>query len=98
VKVGLVDNQSKLSEMAFQKGENIFGVVFPFYVILKLSGMFPKSFQGEIRLGVFKTKWHDKVISLVAGMVLLCVILQQTLQPYEKFNKSMLLTSGWQIR
>lgn len=84
--------------MAPRAEQNIFTVIFPFYVIVKLFGMFPVSFDGEPRLGVFKIKWYDKMLSLMAVVIMVCVTLIHVFNPIERFNKSELVISGWQIR
>lgn len=85
-------------EMASRKDQNIFTVTFPFYVIFKVFGMFPASFAGESRLGVFKVKWYDKIVSLMAFAIMVCVTLIHIFYPIKKFNKSILVITGWQIR
>lgn len=84
--------------MASRKEQNIFTVVIPFYVILKIFGMFPVSFDGEARLGVFKAKWHDKIVSLMAFGITVCVTAMHIYFPIGKLNNSILVISGWQIR
>lgn len=84
--------------MASRKDHNIFTVIFPFYVIFKAFGLFSASFDGKSRLGQFKVKWYDKIISLMAFVVMVCVTLIYIYNPIEKFNESALVITGWQLR
>lgn len=78
--------------------QNIFTVIFPFYVTAKSFGMFPASFTGDPRQGIFTVKWYDKILSLTALGIMVCVTFVQILNPIKSFNKSVLVINGWQIR
>ena len=42
--------------------KNIFQVVRPFYYFLRVFGLFPCSFDGDIRHGIFSFKIRDKIV------------------------------------
>ena len=84
--------------MAARKDQNIFTVIYPFYVALKLFGMFPASLDGKTQLGLFKVKCGDKISSLVALIVMLSMTMIHIFNPTKKFSESLLVLTGWQAR
>lgn len=61
--------------MPLNKGQNILTVVFPFYIVLKIFGMFPVSFDGNPKFGIFRVNWYDRITSAVALIILICISL-----------------------
>jgi hypothetical protein len=84
--------------MATRKDQNIFTVIFPLYAIFKALGMFPASLEGKPQLGIFKVKSCDKVVSLMAFGIMVCVTVFHIFNPIQKFNESILVITGWQVR
>lgn len=87
-----------IHEMSVRRDQNIFTVIFPFYVVVKLFGMFPLSFDGEPRFGVFKVKWCDKILSLIALVIMVGVTIMHSCNRIKMTHDSELLIKGWQIR
>lgn len=65
--------QSKISIEAFNM-ENIFTTSKPILVFAKFLGLFPMTFIGPDRKGVFKVMWHDVLSSCISIGSLLCLV------------------------
>lgn len=84
--------------MLSKKDQNIFVAVWPLYCALKVTGMFPLSFDGTPKLGIFKTKWLDGFITVIAFLVLLSLNFINIFRLFKKTNEKSLVVNGWQVR
>lgn len=60
--------------------------------------MFPVSFDGEPSLGVFKVKWYDKILSVIAMVIMAGVAIMHAYYPIRSFNDTNVVVNGSQIR
>lgn len=84
--------------MSTKKELNIFTVTYPFYLALKLFGMFPLSYDGGSQLGIVKVKCIDMVSPVAAIGIMIGVMLAHSYYPFSSFNTSTLVLNGWQLR
>jgi hypothetical protein len=66
--------------------ENVFTAFKPFYLLSKLIGTFPMTFQGQAKNGNFKTKLFDAVYSIISCCAIFFMI-------YMKFSSDNLVRS-----
>lgn len=74
--------------------ENIFDAVKPFYYISKLFGMFPSSYEGDIK-GRFKTRWSDIAASCCSLSILIVFIALSLFVVETPSSASNLLSQLW---
>lgn len=77
--------------------ENIFTAAQPFYLLSKVMGLFPMSFEGPIEKGNFKVKWHDVIYSLFSLTVPISLIAFNLLAEVTQVSSSALLSDIWVI-
>jgi hypothetical protein len=73
---------------------NVFTVFHPFYLILKLVGVFPKSFVGPVEKGLLKTKCLDVIPPILVILWILYLIHEVTTGSHI-INESLILMVAW---
>lgn len=81
---------------SFDKMENIFTAVRPFYILTKVLGLFPKSFVGTHKNGFLKLKWHGVAYSCLS-LSLLALLFLINIFFDEPSSSSELLSKLWRI-
>lgn len=75
--------------------ENIFTSVQPFYVLAKVLGTFPMSFDGPACKGLFKVKWHDLTVSALLFAFLLTLSFLKISLADSFIVESVVLQEAW---
>lgn len=78
--------------------ENIFTVVKPFYILAKVLGLFPMSYEGLTNKGKLTFKWRDAIpacLSLALQVTLLVMVLKFADEPA---SSSTLINQIWIIQ
>lgn len=77
--------------------ENIYTTVKPFYLLAKVMGTFPMTFEGQATRGVLKTKWHDVLLSIIAVLILIAfIVTKYNMETVIKVESSMLVRA-WDL-
>lgn len=73
--------------------DNVYTIVKPFYILSKVLGTFPLSFDGPPQKRFLVTKWYDVVTPLILpGISILLIVLNALL-----INDNEVLYSVWRI-
>lgn len=73
--------------------DNVYTIVKPFYILSKVLGIFPLSFDGPPQKGFFITKWYDVITPLILpGTSILLIALSALLG-----NETEMLFGVWRI-
>lgn len=78
--------------------ENVYSTAKPFYILAKILGLFPLSFVGPKVKGVFRTKWHGVLSSILSISFLIFLIVMNC---YDKDNAgfdSAMLKNVWHLQ
>lgn len=66
-------------------------------MIAKFMGMFPMSFEGSTRIGVFSVKWHDALISIAYAATIVIFISCFMSIELVFMEKSKILMEAWTV-
>lgn len=79
-----------------QKSANVFTSAVPYYYFLKILGLFPSSFMGNVRNERFKRTIFDKIYAFLINCIITTVSAYRLLNP-EKYheNASSILIGAW---
>jgi hypothetical protein len=84
--------------MLHKNTSNVFSSAAPLYYYLKLLGLFPASFFGDIKDGKFKNKLSDKIqVALIGGIwfITLTYGIFRTIEVKESHDLSVLVLRMW---
>lgn len=77
--------------------ENIYTTVKPFYIVCKILGSFPMTFEGPTMKGCFKTKWHDVLLTSCSFAFLASLAIYKLQGGNVIENKSAIMTKAWDL-
>lgn len=82
----------------FKRPTNIYEVVYPFYILLKIFGLIPFSFVGPVKDGNIRVTWMDLVYYALCLFAHFVVLLDRFIKNLSIFEESVLYNRGVQTQ
>lgn len=77
---------------------NIFTTIRPLYLVSKVFGFFPMSFEGPPEKGNFVVKWHDLITPFLSGSLAVLLMVLVNLYPMDaKIFTPLMVSSSYFI-
>lgn len=77
--------------------ENVYTIIKPFYILAKVIGLFPLSFDGPMYKGIFKTKFYDVLIPVIVPGMSISLIALNIIINEGPASSSAMLADVWKI-
>jgi len=77
--------------------DNVFKTIKPFFILIKISGIFPMSYESTVTNGKFVVKWHDMFVTFWCFSVMILLLIMNIINGEFVVAFSTLLTFAWHV-